>query len=182
MKRWPFSTRGARIETAETLPLIDLATLNFSVFQVNDACIKLWLPERLTAALDRLSVKHDTSRPDVLRRLLFEHVFGMEAFIELTAWKKRQEALRAEQAEQPMVLRSKRNLNIEMFGKASEDFKLWLPARLKAEIETLAKFERMGVSDYLRKTLVRLLLGEREHMNWQAAIGPVPKEEIELEG
>jgi hypothetical protein len=45
--------------------------------------IKVWLPERLLAAIDVLCDAHDASRPDVLRWLLFEHAYGRNEFAHL---------------------------------------------------------------------------------------------------
>lgn len=186
MRLWPFSTRGARIDTEESLPPLDLTILDFNAFRSNNTCIKLWLPEKLTTALDRMSTDYETSRPDVLRRLFFEHVYGIEAFMALMAWKKQQdeEARRAKlfvMETVPEAMFSRKRTNIQMFGKATEDFKFWLPNPLKREIQILSKTNQLGVSDYLRKTLVRLLLGERTYMNWQAALGAIPKEWLEFE-
>jgi hypothetical protein len=160
--------------------------LDFNAFRSNDTNIKLWLPEKLTTALDRMSAVHETSRPDVLRRLFFEHVYGIEAFMALMAWKKQQDdgARRAQlgvMGTVPEIKRSPPRTNIQMFGKATEDFKFWLPSPLKREIQILSKTNQLGVSDYLRKTLVRLLLGERVYMNWQVAIGAIPKDWLEFE-
>ncbi len=182
MGLWPFAKRGARIDTELHRQDLD-APLDFRAFAVNDACVKLWLPERLTKALDRLSAEHDTSRPDVLRRLFFEHVYGMESFDELCEWKRR----RDEEAKLAVLIEerfdyasgdrfSPRRNTIDMFGKATEDFKLWLPSPIHKELVTLAQADGMGLSDYLRKSLVRILLGERIYLDWQKAIGAVPDE------
>lgn len=182
MKLWPFSTRGARIDTELSLPPLNLTTLDFNAFRSNDTNIKLWLPEKLTTVLDRMSAVHETSRPDVLRRMFFEHVYGIEAFMALTAWKKQQDdEVRKVGEKVPGIKRSMRRTNIETFGKATEDFKFWLPIPLKREIQILSTINQLGVSDYLRKTLVRLLLGERAYMNWQAAIGAIPQDWLEFE-
>ncbi len=183
MGLWPFATRGARIETELNRQVRD-GTRDYGAFAVNDACVKLWLPERLTKALDRLSVDHDTSRPDVLRRLFFEHVYGMESFEELMEWKRRrdEEVRNAIRLEEPLgcadvgIRFSLRRKTIDMFGKATEDFKLWLPSPMHSDLMTLAKADNMGLSDYLRMTLVRVLLGEKAYLDWQKAISAVPDE------
>jgi hypothetical protein len=41
--------------------------------------------------------------------------------------------------------------------------------------------EELGLSDYLRKTLVRILLGEAFHHHWQQAIGKLPGEVMAFE-
>ena len=165
--------------------------MDFAAFADNDVYIKLWLPERLTDALDRLSAKHDSSRPDLLRRIFFVHVYGVEVFEALVEWKRRQDEVLPAilmsrrrgpvMAGEPKMQFSNRSITIEKFGKASEDFKLWLPNPLKREIELLAKADELGVSDYARKTLVRVLLGERVFLDWQMAIGEIPQEWVEFE-
>jgi len=172
---WPFAKRGARESTIESaLP----SQLDYPQFEVDDVWIKIWLPEKLTQALERLSAAHDASRPDVLRALLFEHVYGRQELEALIAWKQRRDKKAAAfMVREPQVpypaLEGKRSVSIDLFGKATEDIKLFLPRRLKAEIVTLAKTDGLGVSDYVRKTLVRMLLGEMVHQQWQTAIGNV---------
>jgi hypothetical protein len=69
---WPFATRGSRFlgDAAARHP----SRLSAAHFARNDAVIKLWLPEKLLAAVDVLCAEHEASRPDVLRWILFEHV------------------------------------------------------------------------------------------------------------
>ena len=71
---WPYATRGSRFmgDVSEISP----SALEAEDFSTNAASIKLWLPEKLVAAIDVLCDQHDASRPDVLRWILFEHVFG----------------------------------------------------------------------------------------------------------
>ena len=63
-----------------------------------------------------------------------------------------------------------------LLGKSVEDFKLWLPGALKQELQTLATLESLELSDYLRKTLVRVLLGESFHHRWRTMVGKLPDE------
>ena len=192
---WPFAKRGTRIDahSAAMLPLALPEKL--SVFGVNDVCVKLWLPETLTQALDALSSAHSMSRPDVLRHLFFEHVYGRSALEQLKEWKRRKDAEEAEArrraAEQiaatPVVdseirfsparyVPSERAITTQLLGKSYEDFKLWLPTPLKEQLNTLASMEELGMSDYMRKTLVRVLLGEAFHHRWRKAVGKLPEE------
>ena len=99
------------------------------------------------------------SRPDVLRHLLFEHVYGRPALEQLKEWKRRkdlEETARHRAEEAPKVkyslprAPSERTITAQLLGKSVEDFKLWLPCPLKAELEKLAEFESLGLSDYVR--------------------------------
>lgn len=182
---WPFAKRGTRIDAAPDVLLPVGLPSDLSVFGINNACIKLWLPEKLTLALDSLSASHSMSRPDVLRHLLFEHVYGRPALEQLKDWKRRkdeEDAARARAEQEPHVQFSparapaERTITAQLLGKSVEDFKLWLPCPLKAELEALATLEELGLSDYLRKTLVRILLGESFHHKWRDAVGKLPEE------
>ena len=84
---WPYATRGSRFmgDISEISP----SALEAEDFSTNAVSIKLWLPEKLVAAIDVLCEQHDASRPDVLRWILFEHVFGR---LELTHLKRRMSA------------------------------------------------------------------------------------------
>jgi hypothetical protein len=187
---WPFSKRGSRVDEVPTQSLPMTLPADLSVFGTNDAVIKLWLPEKLTLSLDRLSSTQSMSRPDVLRWLLFEHVYGRPALEQLKAWKRQRDAEAAEarrvaadrvvdsdaQFSPARSFVAERTITAQLLGKSVEDFKLWLPSPLKVQLDTLAKMESLGISDYLRKTLVRILLGEVFHHQWRQAVGKLPEE------
>ena len=172
---WPYATRGSRFlgDVSEISP----SALESEDFSTNAASIKLWLPEKLVAAIDVLCDQHDASRPDVLRWILFEHVFGR---VELAHLQRRMSA-RLKQLEKAEIMRSvrrstteegptPREINARHLGKATEDLKLFLPARLKLELQDLADAAKQAFSDYLRAVLARHLLGERFFRDWQAAL------------
>lgn len=189
---WPFAKRGSRIEQAVAVDLPIELPKDLSVFCNNNACIKIWLPEKLVQALQVLSASHEMSRPDVLRSLFFEHVYGRPALEQLKVWKRKldederrrreEKAKRFETHSDSGVAFSRqrgtaeRTITAQILGKSVEDFKLWLPTPLKNELDKLAKLEALGISDYLRKTLVRQLLGEAFHHNWRSAVGKLPEE------
>ncbi len=184
---WPFAQRGTRIDTAPARALTLLPPAELGAFAVNDATIKLWLPGKLVQGLDTLGFAHGMSRPDVLRWLLFEHVYGRPALEQLKESKRQQDAapaqLHGEQVQySPKVAEpSERKITAQLLGKSLEDLKLWLPGQLKTELENLARVEALGLSDYLRKTLVRILLGESFHHQWRSEVGKLPAEVQQFE-
>ena len=168
---WPYASRGSRFlgEVTEASP----SRLESLEFSLNGDPIKLWLPERLLAAIDVLCGIHDASRPDVLRTIFFEHAFGRVEMAHL----RRRAALRGR--ESPGVKLSPRRIstdltareiNARFLGKATEDVKLFVPAALKSELEELARSREQALSDYLRGVLARELLGERLYQSWQQAL------------
>lgn len=170
---WPYKTRGSRFlgDIEETLPT-QLSTANFSL---NDSSIKHWLPDKLLAAIDVLCDVHDSSRPDILRALLFGHAFGQ---VELAHLIRRASAcaeevdpgLRWSSRRAPAHDFSRREINARYLGKSTADVKLLLPGALKTELEHLAGQAEKQLSDYLRGVLARLLLGERLYQEWQQAL------------
>lgn len=186
---WPFAKRGTRVDVPIKLDLPVPLPGDLSVFARNDVCIKLWLPEKLTQALEQMSGSTGQSRPDVLRWLLFEHVYGRPAFETLKAWKHQRDLEECRRREavadvSPLQVKlsparvhaAERTVTAQLLGKSVEDFKLWLPGALKQELQTLAALESLELSDYLRKTLVRVLLGESFHHRWRSMVGKLPDE------
>ena len=116
-------------------------------------------------------------------------MYGRPAFETLKAWKQQrdlEERRRREAAADVSPLQVKlsparvhtaeRTVTAQLLGKSVEDFKLWLPGALKQELQTLATLESLELSDYLRKTLVRVLLGESFHHRWRTMVGKLPDE------
>lgn len=169
---WPYATRGSRFLGDVTE--LSASALEHHDFSTNAVAIKLWLPQKLVAAIDVLCNQHDASRPDVLRWIFFEHVYGRVEFSHL----QRRVAQRPE--EPPLDVRFSlrqstfeqrpREINAKHLGKATEDLKLFLPTQLKAELSALATRAQQPLSDYLRAVLARHLLGERVFRDWQDAL------------
>ena len=179
MFKWPFATRGVSRKTQGRSVSPPGANIEFAVFANNDAYIKVWLPDKLTQALDNLSVSHRVSRPDALRSVLFRHVYGVVTFEGFAQWKAEAAAQEAALTRESGVKFSReRSSSIEFIGKSTENLKLWLPAALKNELALLAKADRLGISDYVRKVLVKEFLGERYYQDWQRYIGEVPAEAL----
>lgn len=169
---WPYSSRGSRFmgDISEVSPSALIAE-NFSL---NDASIKLWLPEKLVAGIDVLCDQHDASRPDVLRWILFEHVFGRIEFSHLHRRAKNPPTMPESRVicspRRAYSGPSEREVNARHLGKATEDLKLFLPSRLKRDLQAMADGLRQPLSDYLRAVLTRHLLGEIFFQNWQTEL------------
>ena len=132
---WPYASRGSRFmgEVNEISP----STLEAEDFITNAVSIKLWLPEKLVAAIDVLCEQHDASRPDLLRWILFEHVFGR---LELTHLKRRMSARLklelqdlADAARQPLSDYLRAVLARHLLGERF--FREWQAALAKANAE-----------------------------------------------
>jgi len=162
---WPYAKRGTRFygDIDERIP----SRLGGQRFDINDAVIKLWLPERLLAGIDVLSCEHNVSRPDVVRWLLFEHVFGRIEFVHL----RRRD--RGEVEDAPLfslrrdVVTRARAVRVRFLGKSVSDLKLELPSALKNGLEELACRRDEPTSAYVRRALAQELLSESDYLDWQ---------------
>jgi hypothetical protein len=176
---WPFATRGAR---ASTVAPAAAGGLDYASYSRNDAAVTLWLPQKLTDALDVVSAETNTSRPDVIRALLFEHLHGRAELVRLQVWARS----RPPPAE-PQIKYSlrrypiEREANVRLLGKSAADLKLEMPTPLKTALTSLAKGEGLGLSDGIRRILVLRLLGAEFHARWEVAVGLVPAHYRDLE-
>lgn len=168
---WPFSARKPRLDVFEIKRKQD-KNFDFPAYAKNDAYIKLWLSERITLALDNLSLQHEVSRPDVLRWILFEHVYGRDLFVGLLKYKSEQDdddTLYA-QFSRKEIPQTERFINHQFLGKATENIKFWLPNPLKEDLIKLADQGKKPLSNYLREILVFHLFGQLFFHQWQEAL------------
>lgn len=195
---WPFSSRSSRHGTIAPEPK-DLP--NCSEFELNDRKIKVWLPQVLVDRVNWLSKARDASRPDVIRALLFEHLYGRVAYEELARYAadKRAEAAltfaRRTQSESFSTAFMATSLSgditksadrstqvdLEWIGKSIDDIDIKLPSRMKVDLEDIADKHDLTASSYVRKMLVLQLLGEPIHTAWQKAVGAISRDVLQIE-
>lgn len=177
MFKWPYQSRGATQKAQESASAAAEPILDFSQYSSNGAYIKVWLPERIETALDQLSVDQRSSRPDILRAILFQHVYGALACEQFLEWKRKQDEQRFYQPAVPDLeapLFSRGRASMDALGKSTSNLKFWLPAMLKDDLAGIAAANGLGISDYVRLTLARVLLGEKSVATWLRAIQDLP--------
>jgi len=132
-----------------------------------------------------ISKNHEVSRPDIVRALAFENVYGRvayDALIAHVAAKKNPHALPNTSGAIDQLLHGniKKSVSrttqqdLEHLGKSDEDITITLPKKLKADLTQLAALHKLTPSSYVRKLLVLHLLGEQVHSQWQKALGNLP--------
>jgi hypothetical protein len=153
---WPFSSRGSQSGTIAPAPK-DLP--DFRNFEKDDVSLKIWLPQILVDRVNWMSKAKDVSRPDVIRALLFEHLYGHVAYEALRKYaiqKKIDDGL----AYARQNLTSPGNashfnaalygnniiespargtaIDLEYLGKSVDDIEVKMPRQLKIDLGTLA--------------------------------------------
>ena len=198
---WPYSARKSRSSTPEKIPT-DLPL--FDDYKHDDAEIRVWLSQRLLDGINWLSSTLDISRPDVFKALIFEHLYGRIAYEAFIVHVQKLQRAKDQEDDRLRSLRIKvsdpwttsslslsnnvlfspsrdNQVDQKFIGKASENFKLALPLKMKQELAEVSAKHRMTTSHYVRKMLVQQLLGERLHSDWQMAVGQLPHNIKEIE-
>lgn len=197
---WPFASRFSRVNVIAPQPK---ALPDFKEFLDSSAKLKVWLPQVLVDRVNWLSKHEDASRPDVLRGLIFQHIYGHVAYLSLIDYKKELDRIKrleaeASQAKGPPridtllhggpfgdeIIRSpsrSTEVDIAMIGRADEDITIGLPLKLKEDLKTVAEIHRLTPSSYVRKMLVQMLMGEEAHSRWQYEVGKLSPDLEQLE-
>lgn len=195
---WPFSSRSSQDGTIAPTPR-DLP--DSGEFEQNDTEVKVWLPQLLLDRVNWLSKTRDASRPDVIRALLFEHLYGRVAYEALVRYAadKRAEAVltlarqtqlatwsttvKGTPSSDDIRMSKTRSTEVDLkwLGKSIDDLEVKLPSRMKVDLEEVAARYHLTASSYVRKMLVLQLLGEPVHTAWQKAVGVISKDVLQIE-
>jgi len=127
----------------------------------NDVAIKFWLPELMGTILDESCELLHTTRSDLIRQTLFTYLYGRYDWMGMyergerrfqlnrPALFSRQEA--TQEAEQPDIMRD--------MGKNIEDLKVWIPSKMKEDIQGLAQQTSISNSEVIREMIISTLIG-----------------------
>ena len=178
MSMRPFAKRGSRFDgdADEHFP----SDIRPRDFKDNKATIKLWLPSKILAGIDIIGQRHHAGRPDVLRAILFEHVYGRAELVQLDIRERRRRSKLMERMpdmrfmlREPETYDTARAITAGLIGKAEHDVKLELPTKLRDELVRLAEGANQPISEYIRGVLVREILGEALYQRWVRALETV---------
>jgi hypothetical protein len=186
---WPHSTRSSQYGVIAPKPQ---DWPDFDAFEKSDSSLKIWLPQILIDRVNWISKNLEVSRPDIVRALAFENVYGRvayEALIKHAATKQNTLAVPNNHDSIDQLLHSSVSFSrdrttshdLQHLGKSDEDLTITLPKRLKDDLTQLAKLHKLTASSYVRKLLVLHLLGELVHSQWQKALGKLPDDLRTLE-
>ena len=138
---------------------------DFSAFAENDVAVKFWVPEAVAEALDDLRERDRHSMSQLLRQYLIVHCYGLyamrlmlEANPHLFKDREVDSEIRFARAPPPGKKREDTYFVPEL-GKNVAPIKLWLPQRLRDDLQLLADHVELPLSQYLREIVIARLLG-----------------------
>jgi hypothetical protein len=132
--------------------------------------LKIWLPEPLDEVLRQLGDHLHASRSALIRDALFIYVYGRYIYTQMEAER--------EGCFFDKGLRYSRGVSrTPKLGKNLINFKVWLPAKLREDMQTLAELAGIRLSHFVREVLISAFMGhlrlpEREALLVQALERP----------
>lgn len=160
-------------------PRITLSNRNFDQLKDCDVALKFWLPEYVERMIDKMCSFQDTSASDLIRQILFIHLYGRYDLFglierqdqtynlqtrEKVMFSLRTESLTPEQeAARDLELKKARNI---------ADVKVWVPAKMKDDIKLLAQKVGKKPSQYVREVIITHLFGHIPPTGISAAENP----------
>jgi len=133
------------------------------LLEYGDVAIKFWLPELMDTVLAELCTKFNTSRSDLIRQTLFTYLYGRYDLIGLVERNDRHYqlngAVKFSRAPAPDSVTEPEPDLMQDMGKNTEDLKVWIPIRMKEDIQKLADKASISLSEMVREIIVSALFG-----------------------
>jgi hypothetical protein len=137
---------------------------DFSDLAQHDVAMKFWLPELAYLALKEIGDMNGDSVSKTLRQFFAHHCYGIYAFQWLTLQK-------PELFKDPVVRFSRGQVSepagkkridtywVPELGKNVVPVKVWVPSRIRNDLQTLASHVQLNLSQYVREIVISRLLG-----------------------
>jgi len=154
----------------EELPVrhITMTDRDYSdLLETGDVAIKFWLPDLVGIMLDQNCRFADTTRSDFIRQNLFMYLYGRYDLMGLLEQQSHYYRL-----ESPPHVRFSRTAPLKEetiaepepdimhdLGKNTEDLKVWIPVKMKQDIQELADKSSISLSEMIREIIISMLFG-----------------------
>ena len=142
--------------------LIELSGRNYEELNECNVALKFWLPETVENKIDEMCSFQDTSASDLIRQILFIHLYGRYDLFGLI--ERQIETFDLNNSHPQYSVKvvmdiSDNYSNPEPVEKSIADFKVWIPAKMKADIIFLAQKSGKKPSSYIREVIITHLFG-----------------------
>lgn len=138
---------------------------DFSDLARHDVALKFWLPEPVNFGLTEICELAGESRSEMLRRFLAQHCYGVYATHVMSS------AVPAIFRDRPPIMFRLSDpapppgkVRVDTYwvpelGKNVSPIKIWVPSRLRNDLEVLATHVGLKLSQYVREIVISRLLG-----------------------
>ena len=143
-------------------PQLTGSARSFEEFRDNTVAVKVWIPEPLDMRLTELAKLFGVSRPRYLLTVLFIELYGRYELEQM-----RQKVAGIFFESQIMASRSATTHDTEAepkatsrpLGKSDHDLKLWMPAKMRDDLQASATAVGISLSEHIRKVFVAHVFG-----------------------
>lgn len=131
-----------------------------SILDRDDVAIKIWLPELMGAILEEICDYMNASRSDIIRQTLFTYLYGRYDWLAILERKENSVPLKTSSGLKFSVSSSpsKPDMMRDM-GKNTEDLKVWVPNKVKEDIQNLAQQANISISEMIREIIISTMIG-----------------------
>lgn len=138
---------------------------DFRDLKVHDTALKFWLPEPAAEAIMELCDRNGESMSEALRQFFAQHCFGIYAFQVMN--ESHPDLFRdpipvrfsRKQAAEPPGQKRIDTYWVPELGKNVFPLKVWMPERIKTDLQVLADHVGIKLSQYVREIVISRLLG-----------------------
>ncbi|TAN85940.1 MAG: hypothetical protein EPN14_00715 [Gallionella sp.] len=165
----PFHDGGVNISKTRRTPMRFEQLINdmgdFCDFRYHDVALKFWLPEAANEALEEIADRNGVSMSESLRQLFTTHCYGIYAYqvmIEAIPGIFRESAppmLSLRAVEPPPGKKRVDTYWVPELGKNVIPVKVWIPKRMRHDLQLLADHIGIKLSQYVREIVIARLLG-----------------------
>jgi len=140
-----------------------------SLLERGDVAIKFWLPDLMGIILDQSCRFADTTRSDLIRQCLFMYLYGRHDLWGVYEMRDQYNYYDLHSPSRVMFSRSPASRDdsvaepepdvMKDLGKNIEDLKVWIPCKMKEDIQVLADKADISLSAMIREILLSMLIG-----------------------
>jgi hypothetical protein len=167
---WPFFSKNKIPEfTSPVRRVMKLQQLiekmgDVSDLQTNDIAFKFWLPMPVFESLQEVCEIEEVSQSLFFRNYLFNHCYGLYVVNQILAdypnlFRDNQISYSIAQVPKPPGKKKSWTYWVPELGKNIVPIKVWIPKRLRNDLQTLADHADVKVSQYVREIVISRLLG-----------------------
>lgn len=149
----------------------------FVAFADSDVAIKLWLPEELDQRIKHLSDYFGISRPRYLRVTFFIHLYGRYRLEQMRQransglfYEAKRTILESRGGGEDAAPEPIEKVPPHDLGKNFKDVKLWLPLKLRDDLQVVSARVGQPLSAYMRQVLLEQVYGHAAALAWQKTI------------
>jgi hypothetical protein len=167
---WPFFSKNKTPEYAtpvrRELKFHELLEKmgDISDLKSNDVAFKFWLPLPVFEALQEICDIDTVSQSEFFRNYLFNHCYGLyviKQVVDMYPYIFKDHTPRYSVAQEPTPPGKKKSWTywVPELGKNIVPIKIWIPKRLRDDLQTLADHAEVKISQYVREIIISRLLG-----------------------